>query len=120
MGNWRRVGYAFQSIVWDEETEESRGVILASGGDIGVHVLVAGDDCLVVRGGDFMNEVSKDVAKLVEVYAMAYAPGLLAQCFSCACLKTLLACKKSNTVAKISVVSSPMTMLLTSTRALQK
>jgi|TARA_B110000483_G_scaffold57580_1_gene72027 MATE family multidrug resistance protein len=55
----------------------------------------------------------KDVAKLVEVYAMAYAPGLLAQCFSCACLKTLLACKKSNTVAKISVVSSPMTMLLT-------
>jgi len=55
----------------------------------------------------------KDVAKLVEVYAMTYAPGLLAQCFSCACLKTLLACKKSNTVAKISVVSSPMTMLLT-------
>jgi len=55
----------------------------------------------------------KDVAKLVEVYAMTYAPGLLAQCFSCACLKTLLACKKSNTVAKISAVSSPMTMLLT-------
>ena len=55
----------------------------------------------------------KDVAKLVEVYAMTYAPGLLAQCFSCACLKTLLACKKSNTVAKISIVSSPMTMVLT-------
>ena len=49
----------------DEETEESRGVILASGGDIGVHVLVAGDDCLVVRGGDFMfHEVSERRGKV--------------------------------------------------------
>ena len=65
MVNRRCGGYAFQSIVWDEETEESRGVILASGGDIGVHVLVAGDDCLVVRGGDFMfHEVSERRGKV--------------------------------------------------------
>ena len=48
-----------------------------------------------------------DVSHLVEVYAMVYAPGLLAQCLSCACLKTLLACKKSETVAKISTHPRP-------------
>ena len=55
----------------------------------------------------------RDVSHLVEVYAMVYAPGLLAQCLSCACLKTLLACKKSETVAKISFLCTPLTMVLT-------
>ena len=65
MGHWWCVGYVIEPIVWDEETKTGRGVALESGGDIGVHVLVAGDDCLVVRGGDFMfHEVSERRGKV--------------------------------------------------------
>ena len=65
VGRWRRARYAFESIFRDEETEKSRGVALESGGDIGVHVLDAGDAGVVFRGGDFVfHEVSKGRGKV--------------------------------------------------------